>query len=183
MPELPEVETIKNILAKLVIGKKISNIEIFNRNTIEDDPSDFAKTLRGKTISKLTRIGKFLIFHLDEEIVFLSHLRMEGKYFYHEQMLETYDKHACVVFTFSDHSALEYNDTRKFGLMKLSSAATYQTSPPLSNLGPEPLISKMLSPFYPNWRGKRFRLKPSSSIRHLWRDSAISMSMRFCISL
>lgn len=159
MPELPEVETIKNILAKLVIGKKISNIEIFNRNTIEGDPSDFAKTLRGKTISKLTRIGKFLIFHLDEEIVFLSHLRMEGKYFYHEQMLETYDKHACVVFTFSDHSALEYNDTRKFGLMKLSSASAYQASPPLSNLGPEPFDIKDIKPLLSKLARKKIPIK------------------------
>ena len=138
MPELPEVETIKNILLKFVLEKRIRDVIVLNRNTIEGDHLAFSENLRGKTIKSLSRIGKFLIFHLDEDIVFLSHLRMEGKYFYHDHLLSDYDKHACVIFIFSDGTVLEYNDTRKFGLMKLATATSYRSSPPLSNLGPEP---------------------------------------------
>ena len=138
MPELPEVETIKNILANHVLKKTISSLKIINRNTIDGDVSTFVNSLIGKTIIDLKRIGKFLIFHLNDEMILISHLRMEGKYFYYQQDQEQYDKHACVIFYFDDGSVLEYNDTRKFGIMKVDKSAEYLRHPPLSKLGPEP---------------------------------------------
>ena len=138
MPELPEVETIKNILANLVIGKAIANVRVINRNTIDGDVLTFQNSLVNQSINTITRVGKFLVFHLSNNLVFLSHLRMEGKYYYYETEQASYDKHACVLFFFSDGSVLEYNDTRKFGIMKLDSATTVLTNEPLSKLGPEP---------------------------------------------
>lgn len=138
MPELPEVETIKNILINFVIGKTIINVRVLNRNTIDGDVLTFQNSLVNQTIKALTRVGKFLIFHLTNNLVFLSHLRMEGKYYFHEREQTSYDKHACVLFFFQDGSVLEYNDTRKFGIMKLDSAHTVLANQPLSKLGPEP---------------------------------------------
>lgn len=159
MPELPEVETIKNILARLVVGKTFRDVRIINRNTIEGDEKSFRNTLIGRKITAISRLGKFLIFHLDDQHVFLSHLRMEGKYFYHEKDPRHFDVHACVIFTFSDGSVLEYNDTRKFGIMKLDCETTYLVNPPLSNLGPEPFFVKDIDPLYKKLHSKSIAIK------------------------
>ncbi|MFA5481172.1 MAG: DNA-formamidopyrimidine glycosylase [Bacilli bacterium] len=159
MPELPEVETIKNILHRVVVNKKISDITILNRNTIDGDVDAFRKALIGKTFLKVERQGKFLIFHLDDDVVILSHLRMEGKYFYHEKLTDHYDKHTCVVFTFTDNSALEYNDTRKFGIMKLSTLASYKKEAPIANLGPEPFEVDNIDELFNKLQRKRLPIK------------------------
>lgn len=159
MPELPEVETIKIILARLVVGKTFSDVRVINRNTIEGEVDAFRKALINHKISNISRLGKFLIFHLDDQHVFLSHLRMEGKYFFHEKDPGHFDMHACVIFTFSDGSVLEYNDTRKFGIMKLDEKSSFLTNPPLSNLGPEPFYVKDIDVLYRKMKNKSIAIK------------------------
>ncbi|MDY0345513.1 MAG: DNA-formamidopyrimidine glycosylase, partial [Bacilli bacterium] len=159
MPELPEVETIKNILAQFVIGKTIKDIKVFNTNTIEGDYLAFIEQLKGKTISELSRVGKFIIFHFNESIVLLSHLRMEGKYFYHDYALDTFEKHACVVFFFTDNTVLEYNDTRKFGLMQIVQSSVYLSVLPLSKLGPEPFDVKDIKSLHQKLSKKSIPIK------------------------
>ncbi|MFA5421239.1 MAG: DNA-formamidopyrimidine glycosylase [Bacilli bacterium] len=158
MPELPEVETIKNILRRFVLNKAIADVIVLNRNTIEGEPDAFVTSLKQKAIDDISRVGKFLIFHLGD-IVFLSHLRMEGKYYYHDQAPKVYDKHACVIFYFSDGSALEYNDTRKFGLMKLDTSASYRANSPLSKLGPEPFEIGDVQPLLDKLKKKTIPIK------------------------
>jgi formamidopyrimidine-DNA glycosylase len=159
MPELPEVETIKNILANYVLQKTIRGVKVINRNTIDGDVSLFVNSLVGKTIIDLQRMGKFLVFHLNDEIILLSHLRMEGKYFYHQQAQENYDKHACVIFNFDDGSVLEYNDTRKFGIMKVDKRADYLRNPPLSKLGPEPFSVGDIDALFAKMKRKSIPIK------------------------
>ena len=80
MPELPEVETIKNTLLPIVKDKRILKIDIYRNKTIEGDAKEFQNVLTGKKFLDVSRIGKYLIFHLEDNAVFVSHLRMEGKY-------------------------------------------------------------------------------------------------------
>ncbi|MFA6661384.1 MAG: DNA-formamidopyrimidine glycosylase family protein, partial [Bacilli bacterium] len=81
MPELPEVETITKLLRPIVVSRKIIGIDILRKTTILGEPEVFVKSLVGESFTDITRVGKFLIFHLTNNKVFLSHLRMEGKYF------------------------------------------------------------------------------------------------------
>ena len=81
MPELPEVETVKNVLIPIVKDRKILKIDVLRNSTIEGDVKDFISNLQGQTFLNVTRIGKYLIFHLTNKVVMLSHLRMEGKYY------------------------------------------------------------------------------------------------------
>ena len=81
MPELPEVETIKNVLTPIVVGNKITKIDVYRAKTIEGDANEFVKELLNEKFLSVSRIGKYLIFHLTNEKVILSHLRMEGKYY------------------------------------------------------------------------------------------------------
>ena len=79
MPELPEVETVKETLKLQVLNKKIKNVKVLYSNIIEYPASDiFIKELIGQTINDIKRRGKWLLFELDNYYL-LSHLRMEGK--------------------------------------------------------------------------------------------------------
>ena len=84
MPELPEVETVKNGLLKKIKNKKITNCKVLYNGIIAyPTPKEFIKNIENQTIQDIKRRGKFLIFHLDDYYL-ISHLRMEGKYFIKE---------------------------------------------------------------------------------------------------
>lgn len=139
MPELPEVETIKNILSKKIIGKKIVSVDIYREKTILNNIEFFTKKVEGATITGLSRIGKYIIFHLDNHFVLLAHLRMEGK-FYFKTKKEPISKHDLVIFHFTDDTYLTYNDTRRFGIMKILDENNYKNEEPLNKVGPDPFM-------------------------------------------
>jgi formamidopyrimidine-DNA glycosylase len=138
MPELPEVETIKRTLEQLVLDKTIENVSVYWPKIIKNppDPEQFIILLKGQTIKRMGRKGKFLIFYLDD-ISLVSHLRMEGKYGLYPKE-EPFDKHTHVIFSFTDGTELRYHDVRKFGTMHLFPIGEEMNSLPLSQLGPEP---------------------------------------------
>ena len=138
MPELPEVETIRKTLKELVLNKKISDIDIYWGKIIKhpDDSEYFKQLVMGQTIRDVKRKGKFLIFELDN-LMLVSHLRMEGKYFVNKTGTER-DKHTHVIFNFTDGTLLNYNDVRKFGTMHVYPKENYLQVKPLNQLGPDP---------------------------------------------
>lgn len=138
MPELPEVETIKNTLKRFVINKKIDNITVHWPNIIKlpDDVEQFKFTLVGQTFQDITRKGKFLLFHLDDYIL-ISHLRMEGKYSVEAQS-EPLKKHTHVIFSLNTNEELRYNDVRKFGTMHVVNKGEELLQKPLRQLAPDP---------------------------------------------
>ena len=137
MPELPEVETIKNLLKPQIINRKIISIDILRDKTILGDPTTFKTSLENETFLDVTRIGKYLIFHLTNDKVFISHLRMEGKYFEYD-INEDNTVHARVVFNLDNDKKIIYDDSRCFGIMKLSSENNYRNEKEIAKLGPEP---------------------------------------------
>lgn len=141
MPELPEVETIKNLLKPQLINKKIIRIDVLREKTILGDVSIFKHSLENQTFIDISRIGKFLIFHLTNNMVFISHLRMEGKYFQYK-IDEPNTKHARVVFILDDGNKIIYDDSRCFGILKLSNEDNYKNEEEIAKLGPEPFDIK-----------------------------------------
>ena len=101
MPELPEVETVKETLKKKLIGKTIKKVEIYHNNIIEYPTVEkFKLSIINQKINNMDRYGKWLIFELDKYYL-LSHLRMEGKYFFRTN-LDIRNKHEHIVFTLDD---------------------------------------------------------------------------------
>lgn len=136
MPELPEVETVKNGLLKKVKNKKITNSNILYEGIIAYPTKEkFIREIKDQTINDIKRKGKFLIFELDDYFL-ISHLRMEGKYFIKDPK-EIINKHDHVIFTLDDNEELRYNDTRKFGKMYLVKKNELDKTP-LQKLGLEP---------------------------------------------
>ncbi|MCR4911202.1 MAG: bifunctional DNA-formamidopyrimidine glycosylase/DNA-(apurinic or apyrimidinic site) lyase [Bacilli bacterium] len=158
MPELPEVETVKNVLIPIVKGRKILDIEIKRRTTIQGDPVVFIDSLKGETFNDISRIGKFLIFHLTNEKVLISHLRMEGKYYEFDED-EPDSKYARVVFHFDNNKKLCYDDSRCFGIMILSSEKEYRQEKEISKLGPEPFAINDVSFLLKASKGKKLPIK------------------------
>lgn len=138
MPELPEVETVRKTLEKLVLNKTIENITITWPKMIKSptEIDQFRDALKGQTIKEMGRRGKFLIFYTSDYSL-VSHLRMEGKYAVYPTD-EPYDKHTHVIFHFTDGTELRYKDVRKFGTMHLFKKGSEFEAPPLMDLGPEP---------------------------------------------
>lgn len=144
MPELPEVESVKVGLNQLVVERTIAEIDCFWPRIIETDQSieTWCRSLENQTIHFIGRRGKYLIFYLDD-VVLISHLRMEGKYLFYQPQevpLEK-SKHTHLIFTFKDGSQLHYHDVRKFGRIRCCLMDQYQEYFIKKKLGPEPLSS------------------------------------------
>ena len=137
MPELPEVETVKNQLKKRLIGKSIKQVKI-NYNQVIEYPSvtNFSKNIINQEFIDIKRRGKWLIFELNDYYL-LSHLRMEGKYNFRNKN-DIINKHEHIIFTLNDDIQLRYQDTRKFGKMHLIEKDKIDVVGPLIKLGLEP---------------------------------------------
>ena len=137
MPELPEVETVKNTLKKIILNKKIKCANVYWDNIIAfPKVKEFKEKIKNQKINNILRRGKWLMFELDDYFL-LSHLRMEGKYFIRNKNDER-NKHEHVLITFTDHTELRYHDTRKFGKMYLIKKTEVYKVKPLNELGLEP---------------------------------------------
>ena len=137
MPELPEVEAVKETLKLKLIGKKIKDVKIYYDGIIAyPEVKEFSNQIKNLSIKDIKRRGKWLMFDLDKYYL-LSHLRMEGKYFFKNKE-EKLDNHEHVVFTLDDDEELRYRDTRKFGKMYLIKKEDINSIGPIKDLGLEP---------------------------------------------
>lgn len=136
MPEIAEVETVRNTLKKRILNKPIKSVNVRYTKMIESNLEEFKKVLVGRSFLDIKRRGKWLIFDLGDYYL-LSHLRMEGKYFIknHEEEL---NKHEHVIITFTDNTDLRYHDTRKFGRMNLIKKEELATAEEIAKQGLEP---------------------------------------------
>ena len=136
MPEIAEVETVRNTLKKRILNKPIKSVNVRYTKMIESNLEEFKKVLIGRSFLDIKRRGKWLIFDLGDYYL-LSHLRMEGKYFIknHEEEL---NKHEHVIITFTDNTDLRYHDTRKFGRMNLIKKEEFATAEEIAKQGLEP---------------------------------------------
>jgi formamidopyrimidine-DNA glycosylase len=132
MPELPEVETIKNDLKKIVLGKRITDVCVHNPKVIrQPSAAVFRKSLVGAKIKNILRRGKLLILELSGGKFLTVHLRMTGQLVYPGG-----GKQSRVVFGLSNGKALDFNDQRLFGELRL--IKDWQSLPFVRKMGPEP---------------------------------------------
>jgi formamidopyrimidine-DNA glycosylase len=154
VPELPEVETIKRELEKVVIGKKISKVSVYNPKVIRSPSvSKFQTTLSGTRINRILRRGKALIFELSNAKALVVHLKMTGQLIYPGSK----SKERKVSFDFSGGDSLAFNDQRLFAEIRLMD--DWRELKFIQGLGPEPK-DLTLSKFQDMLAGKKTKIKP-----------------------
>lgn len=138
MPELPEVECIKNDLENLVTRKRIEKVKLLNTGLLRGITSnEFCRRVCGKDIEKIERRGKYLLFFLSGDYLLEIHLRMTGHFLYYQNPVKP-DKYSRAVFFFNDGSQLHFQDARRFGTFRIWNKKELQKIKPYL-LGPEPL--------------------------------------------
>lgn len=140
MPELPEVETVRQSLLPKIIGKPIIKTEVYyNRVLPKNELDEFVLRVQQQTVLDIRRRGKFLLFALSSGDYLVIHLRMTGRLLYRDDKSQELAKHTSARFTFADNSELHFVDQRKFGTIYLLGEDELNQIPGLRTMGPEPL--------------------------------------------
>jgi len=155
MPELPEVETTRRGIAPHVTGRRVVRIDVYDSRLRWPVPADLDARMRGRTIDRVDRRSKYLLFHAGDSAL-LVHLGMTGtlRLFRNPHPRRTHD-HVDIVL--DDGTLLRYHDPRRFGAM-LWLAASRDGHPLLDSLGPEPFDADFDAEYL--WRATRSRRAP-----------------------
>lgn len=142
MPELPEVETVKNGIAGFVGRARILKVEIRNRQLREKIPEDFENKTVGTTITGCRRVGKYIVIDLDNDLCLIWHLGMSGRIKTFREAPAQTEKHDHVLIE-TTAGRLVYNDPRRFGLLTCTAKERLFQSKYLQNMGIDPFDDKL----------------------------------------
>ncbi len=135
MPELPEVETIKNELMPHIIGRKLTGVTLFWDGIVrQPSVTDFRSRLIGQKITGLARNGKYLIVGLTSNDLLIIHLKMSGSLLISQDSSEP-PKYTRAIIHLDKGTNIFFRDPRKFGAMWLVG----DKDTIVGKLGPEPL--------------------------------------------
>ena len=109
MPELPEVETIKEALKKAITDVKIISVEVRNRRFRQLIPDDFESIVSNSDVINVWRKAKYAIIDLDNRYSIIWHFGMSGKVKIIDKHLDEYEKHDHVIFNTSNGEII-FND-------------------------------------------------------------------------
>ena len=136
MPELPEVETIRGHLAPHVEGERLERLEVLDARWCRPlAPVELERALEGRTVERLARRGKYLVWELEDEAFLLCHLRMTGTLLLDPPGAPP---HTRVWLTVGGRR-LAFVDPRRFGTGELALGAAALEAFLAARLGPEPL--------------------------------------------
>lgn len=152
MPELPEVETVRAGLARLLPDRVVAEVTHDTDKSFPNAPADVAQFLVGASIVAVRRRAKVLLVELSTDYSLVIHLKMTGQLVF-DSTREHFgaghpsdslvgnlpDKSTRVTLTFQDGSKLFFNDQRKFGWMKLLPTVEVPNIDFMKRVGPEPL--------------------------------------------
>ena len=178
MPELPEVEIVKQSLKNAIKYKKLSKVIVKNRNLRFKIPINFERSLKNKVILNISRISKYIIIEFKSNLYCVFHLGMSGTVhlvkkniakitnlsFY--QYKQAPKKHNHLIFFFPNFKII-YNDPRRFGFFKL-----FRNYKDLNlyfkKIGPEPFSKE----FNSNYLFKKIQNK-KKNIKNILLDQSI----------
>lgn len=167
MPELPEVETVKRGLQRLLPKRRIKKVKMNWYKSFLVKQEELDSYVVGSRVISVKRRGKVLIIELDSKYSLLIHLKMTGQLVIRGEdnfgaghptdslVGELPDKSTRVIFIFDDGSRLFFNDQRKFGWIKLLLTTNVNSFDFIKKLGPEPLGDKTTSDIFIEQINKR----------------------------
>ena len=181
MPELPEVETVRRGLAKLIIGKVVSGEVHDTAKGFPNTTQDVNQFLVNASVTDVRRRAKVLMIDLSTGYSLLIHLKMTGQLVFvgetrfgaghpNDSLINDLpDKSTRVTLTFDDGTKLFFNDQRKFGWMRLLPTIEIPNTPFMQKVGPEPLSSD----FTANDFIQRLARRPKTNIKAVLLDQSV----------
>ena len=142
MPELPEVETIKNALIKAVDKANITKVSIFNNHFRKIIPDDFARRIEGAQIMAIRRKAKYLLLELSNGLTVIWHLGMSGKVKISDFSPENLEKHDHVLIE-TDKGTIVFNDVRRFGMLTYEETDKLDNCSLFSHIGADPFDERL----------------------------------------
>jgi len=183
MPELPEVETVKNGLLRLIVDRKAVRINSDNHKSFPNSRPDVDNFLIGAKVINVRRRAKVLMIDLSSKYTLVIHLKMTGQLVFTltsevrfggghptDSLIKNLpDKSTRVEIEFEDGSKLYFNDQRKFGWMKLVPTIEVEDMDFIKKLGPEPLSLD----FTPKQFAERFKRRSNTTIKAALLDQTV----------
>ena len=144
MPELPEVETVRRMLATAIPGRRIASARVSAKRLRTSSLASLPRQLAGRTFEEPRRTGKFLLMDLDGGRTLLSHLGMSGRWLYWAKGKppDATLQHVHLKLSFEDGATLWYQDIRRFGMLRVIETAKLSRDASLKLLGPDPLAQR-----------------------------------------
>lgn len=181
MPELPEVETIRRELARILIGKTIKTAQVLWPKAVAPLGTErFTFLLQKKKVVGLSRLAKILIIDLEGPASLAFHLKMTGQLIFKskgktivgghpapedEKVLP--NSHTRLIISFSDGSKLYFNDMRKFGWARLIDDT--ETKLLVGHIGPDPLTKD----FTVSYLSQIIKKYPGRSVKQILMDQSL----------
>lgn len=135
MPELPEVETVKNEISPYVIGRRITGVSLLWEGIVrESSIPEFRSRLIGQEITGVSRRGKYLFFSLSNGDLLNVHLKMTGSLIIGHDSAEP-PRYTRAIIHLDNDTSIFFRDPRKFGILRLAKDKISI----VGKLGPEPL--------------------------------------------
>ena len=182
MPELPEVETLRLGLARLLPARQVVSVDFDWPKSFPNAPNDVQKFVIGAGVTTVKRRAKVLLIELSTNYSLVIHLKMTGQLVFrgskekfgaghpNKSLVGNLpDKSTRVTLTFKDGSQLFFNDQRKFGWMRLIPTPEVMNIDFFQKVGPEPLAADF------TWQVMRDRLmkRQNSSVKAVLLDQAV----------
>ncbi len=151
MPELPEVETVRRGLDRLVIGRTITSVVNDTAKSFPNSEADVRQFVIGASIVAVRRRAKVLLIDLSSDYTLVIHLKMTGQLVFvgserfgaghpNDSLIgDLPDRSTRVTIAFADGAHLYFNDQRKFGWIKLYPTVEVGNIDFMQKVGPEPL--------------------------------------------
>ncbi len=150
MPELPEVETIVRSVAPRLLGRRIVDARFASRFVLREDPDETARSLAGRYVGAVRRMGKFIVVELEGGVCLTVHLGMTGKLLWDAAE----GPYTRAVFDL-DRGRLVYEDIRQFGRIEVSCGLPER----VGGLGPD-AVETSAAEFLTRLGARRGRIKP-----------------------
>lgn len=181
MPELPEVETVRGGLERLIINKVIKKVVHDTDKSFPNASHDVKQFLIGGTITAVRRRAKVLLIDLSSDYSLVIHLKMTGQMVFvgkerfgaghpSDSLIgELPDTSTRVTFDFGDGSKLFFNDQRKFGWIRLIPTVEIPNIDFMKKVGPEPLEADF------TWQefADRFKRRSKTNIKAALLDQTV----------
>ena len=181
MPELPEVETVRSGLAKLLPGKVIKTVSFDWPKGFPNAKTDVDAFMVGAAVTTVRRRAKVLLIDLSTDYTLVCHLKMTGQYVYRGDEVfgaghpndsligDLPDKSTRIIIMFADNTQLYFNDQRKFGWMRLMPTLQVPELDFFKKVGPEPLADNFTDKMFI----QRLQRRKNTSIKAALLDQTV----------